>query len=540
MKLILLCLSVIVITACQPLNNRTPSQLAHGNDSKTDQEQIAQTLARAEISLNHQPEKVINSLQTLSSTEELKPDMHANVQRLLTFAYFANNDYLNGLNNSEQACFLLSGDAQIDYLAEIWQSLNLLSDKTLSRLFLASDNNYQRGWLSFTLITKTQNSHSLIQGISQWQNTYPNHPAQKLIATPHWAGKPQKIALWLPLSGKLKNQGEAIRNGFLSAFYQTKAVYHPEIIVSDTNNQGISELYRQAVQQQADLIIGPLLKSNITQLFNNEKPSIPVLALNNIPESQNNLYQFGLSPDTEAREVAKHVISQGLRQILIITPQNSWGERIAGQFEQDYLSSGGMITDRLNYRKDHLSYQLSRLLHISQSKNRVNEVEKTLGSKLRYTLRRREDFDAIFLVADPDTARQIVPLLRFYYAGDIPTYAISEIYSGQPKPTLDKDLNGIHFVDSPWLIDAKLLTTNLNAIRKNSKTIWPNSSQHYPRFYALGVDAWQLIDHMDRLQLLPKLGIEGATGRLILDKEQHIDRKPGWATMVNGRPKPAA
>lgn len=540
MKSILLMTVIIFITACQPAINRTPSELAHAKDSDDTQQQIAQTLTRAEISLNHQPEKVINSLETLSNTQQLKPNTHANIQRLLTFAYFANNEYLNGLNSSEQAYFLLKDEAQTAYLAEVWQSLNLLDDNTLSRLFLAANNNYQRGWLSFNLITKTQNSNSLIEQIAQWQNTYPDHPAQKLIAKPHWVEKPKKIALWLPLSGKLKNQGKAIRNGFFAAFYQTKAVYHPEIIVSDTNNQSMSALYQQAIQQQADLIVGPLLKKNIIQLFDSGKIALPVLALNNIADSENNLYQFGLSPDTEAREVADHIISKGLQQVLIIAPQNNWGKRIAGQFEQRYVSSGGLITDRLNYKANHLSYQLSHLLNISQSKKRINEIKTILGTKPRYKLRRRKDFDAIFLVANPATARQIMPLLRFYYAGHVPTYAISEIYSGQPEATLDKDLNGIHFVDSPWLIDKNSLTASIKAIQKNSKSIWPDSSQHYPRFYALGVDAWQLTDHMERLQLLPQLGIKGATGSLVIDKGQHINRKPGWATIVNGKPKPAS
>ena len=59
----------------------------------------------------------------------------------------------------------------------------------------------------------------------------------------------------------------------------------------------------------------------------------------------------------------------------------------------------------------------------------------------------------MFLAATPQQARQIKPTLAFQYAGDLPVYATSHLYTGTNNPTQDQDLNGIRFCETPWLLN---------------------------------------------------------------------------------------
>ena len=132
-------------------------------------------------------------------------------------------------------------------------------------------------------------------------------------------------------------------------------------------------------------------------------------------------------------------------------------------------------------------------------------------------------------------ARQIQPLIRYYYAGNIPVYAISQVYTGTPSISRDRDLNHILFCDIPWVITPKKLTPpSLLSIRKNSRSLWPSSFKQHPKLYALGADAFDLTFQLQRMLLLPAFGNKAATGTLFITSNQHIYRQLTWAKVEKG------
>ena len=87
-------------------------------------------------------------------------------------------------------------------------------------------------------------------------------------------------------------------------------------------------------------------------------------------------------------------------------------------------------------------------MNITRSNQRERRLAANLGVPIEFEPRRRQDIDMIFVVADDArTARLLVPQLRFYSAGDIPTFATSE--STIPATRGDNDLNGVIFADAP-------------------------------------------------------------------------------------------
>ena len=139
------------------------------------------------------------------------------------------------------------------------------------------------------------------------------------------------------------------------------------------------------------------------------------------------------------------------------------------------------------------STQVSQLLHVDQSEQRAKALQHLLlEGKMRTIPYRRQDVDMVFLVAKPELARELRPLLSFYYASKIPVYATSHLYSGVPNPQLDQDLNGVMFCAIPWEIAPQTLSPDLQEILKRVQTTWPQASAMQPQFFALGVDSYRL------------------------------------------------
>lgn len=408
----------------------------------------------------------------------------------------------------------------------------------------------QRGWQELASITRSESNsdNNLLDKIQEWQGRYPNHPARKIIensGTRHrlLSKPPQHIALLLPLSGVLAKQGQAIRNGFLAAYYQKKSSgYAPNISVFDTSKDSITTTYNLALQSGADVIVGPLLKSEVETLAASQRLGVPTIALNTLSSNStvNNLYQFGLDPESEVQQVAEKLQTDQRNHVLIITSNDTWGQRITTSFQPYWQKMGGKIATEIVYKsRAELSDQLRTAFNLDASQRRYNTLTRLLNTKIRFVPRRRQDFDAIFLVASPEMGRQIIPLIRFYYAGDVPIYSTSQIYRGYASLQHDRDLDGVIFDDMPWLFSQNLSQPAwINTVQQQVQSAWPQSYNAYPRLYALGTDAFALAGEISKMSLLPDVGISSATGELFLEQNGKVYRKLIWAHIKNGQAKP--
>ncbi len=351
------------------------------------------------------------------------------------------------------------------------------------------------------------------------------------------SSSPKRVALLLPLTGPLASSGKAIENGFFKAYYQDKAqqVDTPEISVYNTANSDINALYLQAVAKGADLVIGPLLKDQVNALENRGNLPVPVLALNDTASgwsgANNSVFQFALSPQAEAEQVAVKMFRDGYRKALVITPAGNWGNGIANAFDTRFKNIGGSVVDSLSISNNqNLSSDIKNLLHFTG--NILKDREKLKKQKASIDLQqeaelekneRRQDFDVIFLAVSPQLARQIKPMLNYYYTDNVPVYATSLVYAGKPSPSSDRDLDGIVFCDMPWA------TTGVkNDVAKHKLA----------RFYAFGEDAYSLSKSLG--MLAAGSSVSGETGTLYLSSNMQIQRELNWAKFKNGMPVPIA
>lgn len=100
--------------------------------------------------------------------------------------------------------------------------------------------------------------------------------------------------------------------------------------VYDTNTQPVEQLIKQAQSDGATLVVGPLLKDDVSKVASLSTP-LNILALNEPGSLQNhpNMCYFALSPENEARDAARHIWQQNKRMPLLLIPANNFGNRVA-------------------------------------------------------------------------------------------------------------------------------------------------------------------------------------------------------------------
>jgi outer membrane PBP1 activator LpoA protein len=144
--------------------------------------------------------------------------------------------------------------------------------------------------------------------------------------------------------------------------------------------------------------------------------------------------------------------------------------------------------------------------------------------------RRRDDVDMIFVLADPRSARLLAAQLKFFGAGDIPTYATSQIFDNA-RTTRDNELNDLIFADVPALIAPD---DNAVEVAAELEAYWPQRDALL-RYYAMGFDAYRLVGPLftEDQAAWP---MRGLSGDLSLDAQGRVRRVLPLAQFRNGRP----
>ena len=460
--------------------------------------------------------------------------------------YEATGQYLAAARERDFQAPLLSGDAAKTNHERIWQNLMLMPEAELLEWAERSPDTQFGHWLQLAAIARNSRLtlDEQVAAVSQWQQQHSRHPAA--LSLPGGLAmlqeianeRPQQVALLLPLSGPLEKTGHAIRDGFMAAYYESlnKGFAVPRVRVYDSQQlQDVNAAYAQAQFDGAEWLVGPVNKQQVQNLQERDSLPLPTLALNYGDRTDNesspaNLYQYGLAAEDEAVQIAEKAWADGKRRALVLVPQGNWGERIYRAFSERWLALGGDISEQRYYpnRQDY-NPDVRALLNVDESQRRYQAVRRLLRQSTEFEPRRRQDADWIFMVALPQQARQIKPTLAFNFAADLPVYATSHLYTGEPNSARDRDLNGIQFCDVPWLLQS-------GSLQETVEKAIPGGQGSYARLYAMGVDAFRLLPRLKQLEVLPHSQVFGSTGALMLDSNRRIVRRTECTIFENGRP----
>ncbi len=380
----------------------------------------------------------------------------------------------------------------------------------------------EQGWIEAAYVNFGADGISGINWLQQW----PDHPADRYFLDLNQVNSQQVVAVLLPFTGRFADVAKAIQKGMLTAsVVDTGNQNKLEFYDTGSQGEGLTGSWYSAQENGADLIIGPLDKTSIEQATALPSATIPVVLLN---QAEGDYFQFTLSPEGEAEQVAERMIKDGHKQVLIMAPNEAWGERMTKAFAQRFVDLGGQITNNSYFQPQQNDYsaQLRQTLGLVESQLRARNLQQFLKLNLQAEEVVRADVDAIFLAARPSFARLMVPQLKFHHAAQIPVYATSHVFDGLNNVQHNRDLQNVKFALSPIELQASRLTEvlpfDLDRISTNKK------------LFAFGFDAYQLIARLEWMSRVNTGIIDGLSGKVSLGFDGQFERGLEWAQYSNG------
>lgn len=426
-------------------------------------------------------------LLPLQANQTLIPEATASLHASLSLAYENQPDPLRALEHRIQAEKYLSEDSSIHANQNsIWALLSHLPKDQLIDMRGESLNTMTQGWIDLAITAKS--TPPLQQKLLTWRTAYPDHPAASFSG--HLADKPPatsehvpsqaildgKVALLLPFaSDAYYPVADAIERGFETS--RAAAGGNTEIRIYPTtgNSEEILAIHARAVADGATHIVGPLTREEVTVLASANVP-IPTLALNH-PENAppvKNLYAFGLSAENEAAQIAHLARNSGMRVAAIIGTSSPTSLRMAKSFNDVWVRDGGQIFLQARLTKD-------------------TDTDALRSQIIQHA-------DMVLIAGGAEDARRIRPFLDI----GIPTFGFSRIYAGIRHDPADSILNGVRFIDLPWILNPD------DTAYKDYKSAAADLPQgEMQRWFAIGADAYQILLAISQGQPATLYGLTG-------------------------------
>ena len=439
--------------------------------------------------------------------------------------------------------------------AGIWLMLTELPLSTLQRLTTNVRSDVYQGWIELALANADLDVASPQGGrdaaLAQWRTLFPDHPANdRFIASLaretrfggiSGDGRIDRIAVLLPLTdGRTAAAAAAIRDGLIAAREQDRSRGRavPDVRFYDVGaNPGFARsAFESAVRDGANAIVGPLRKEAVAAIVTQRRIQVPTVTLNTVEQmgaggARENAIQFGLAPEDEARAAARRATSLSLNNAIVLQSDDSRGDREARAFQEAMFARGGDVVHVgvLPGGEYDFSEQIRQALAIDDSDARFRTLSSTIGKRLFHEPAIRNDVDVVFMAMSNEEARSVRPQLDFFRAGAVPRLATSRVSSLVDDEKRDRDLNGVFYVDAPWVLDASL---DEDPLKQALVQRFPDAAGGFGKLYALGIDAWTIVTSLDALvsgQQLP-----GYTGRLTLEADGVVHRDLDWARYQEG------
>lgn len=419
---------------------------------------------------------------------------------------------------------------------KLWRAVQNLTKNEMDELDKTASPTL-KGFFTISRILRNQtlSIEQQLAAYKQWQTDNPNHPAAidvpqdfRVISTLNDMA-PKKIVLMLPMDGKLELASQAIVNGFFSAYYHQKLPRASISIVNTDDYKNIEDALQAADAQNPDVIIGPLKKNNVAQI-SKLNPQHPVIALNEVIDNQKvpNVFHFSLDAQDDIDELISFAKQAGATKAAILSTQSTWALRQSDEFRIAAGKANVTLAANLSYKDTSKDRQeaVQKLLLVNESKSRIYTIQKWIGENVDTEVRPRQDLDYVYYVGKLSDAKQIRPLLDFYFAKDIPMLASNTLNDTPPEKGINySDIERILFAEIPAIVQSD------NTLKEVSSG---RDSNILRRLHALGADAYLLANRYPLFVQLPTTRLSANTGIITMDEYGTFHKRPEIMTYRNG------
>lgn len=329
--------------------------------------------------------------------------------------------------------------------------------------------------------------------------------------------KPPTIALILPAqTTPFARAAETVRQGFFAAQAVSGTNATIQLVELEEGPAQLAAALKSARDRGADIAVGPLTRDAANALGSGRVAApLPLVTLN-LPESDVGLaphvLAFGVSIELEARQIVGVALRElpmsapigaapAAPRFMVIVGESPLARRMGNAF-RDALREAGQAATLYPMR---VNYDTLQALSDAIAAARLEAVFLALEARDAAAVRPR-----------------LPPALRLY--------ATSQVnLGGAEAALLAPELEGVNFVDMPWLLEPDHLAVVVHP--KPEQAL----SGELQRLYALGIDAFRLA--IEWVQGRRSFGLDGVTGALGVDRDRsaRVQRVPTLAVFRNGK-----
>lgn len=302
-----------------------------------------------------------------------------------------------------------------------------------------------------------------------------------------------------------------------------------DVKIYDTDSQPLATLLAQAQADGMDLIVGPLLKGDVATLAATNTP-LNILALNELdtPIARPNVCYFSLSPEDEARNAAQFILQDNKTAPLVLTPDNSFGRRIAQSFADEWQKNGGGVVLHQTFSGNPGNSLSLTGVPVQPSSSAVPQPEGTVVQPQPVS----GGVDSVYIIATSDQLIYIKPALEFATSarGRPAFYASSRSNKAGTGKDFQFEMEGLKLTDIPLIAggNPQLLNQAAGKFGNDYTRV---------RLYAMGMDAWRLANQFGDMQR-HTLRMNGASGDITVTDNCTVYRHLPWLVFKQGNLTP--
>ena len=257
-----------------------------------------------------------------------------------------------------------------------------------------------------------------------------------------------RIALLVPISGANNVLGNELQRGAELALFSLRN-RQVELLVFDTAGDGAGMAAREAVQAEADIIVGPLFSDAVVPARQvAAQAGVPMLALSNNTEiADRGSWLLGYMPEQQVDLLLGHALTAGRNKVGIIAASDAFGQRLARHARKRLAQFGITPEDFVTLTPAQLADEdsLKAAVKTFTGYQPPEDDEDTPASFELPPPR----FDAVLFAGSADFALRTAPVLAYYDADPERVLYLGNAQWNQRRILMEPSLQGGLFTSRP-------------------------------------------------------------------------------------------
>lgn len=362
----------------------------------------------------------------------------------------------------------------------------------------------------------------------------------KNIETAYFNKNKIKVALFLPMSGKNRDLGQALYNSAILSLFDNDLNHNLELFVFDSKDtpSDASQTFMQIINSDIKIVIGPVYSTMVEAIKKNVlRNEMQIIALSNNQELSGNInnssavFVAGISPEQQIDKIVSYAIDQNKGNFAVMSPSNSYGISMAKLLKNTVESRDGRVIKSELYATSSDQDLRKSVKKIIESFTVPSKLAEGGGNKLDKNFRIKES-DKIFVdvVLVPESGKTLSKITSLFREMQIAERPIKVAGIGQ--------LDDVAFLNDKNYKDLLFAAPNHQRFEKFEKGYFQIYNKFPPRISSIAYDSVAAIAQIsnkakdNKITLKDfleyrndeKLGFDGIDGRFRFLKNGLVQR----------------